>query len=185
MARVPTLYIARTADGNGLPLPSYSSKYHMGLNLQAAIPSTLRLEPGDRAYMPCGFAIGVPVNYCGLVVSQPDLARDQGLIVLDGPQVVHPANRDPLFVLLQNMSAHQVVVHRGDVVAQMVIVPAIQVAWKDVTNGASLVGGVTTEDKVVLESGEKDDHSKMESSRRVHKDIRHRFSKENENESAE
>jgi len=179
MGHIPTLYIARTADGNGLPLPSYSSEYHVGLNLQAAIPSAVRLEPGDRAYMSCGFAIGVPQGYVGMVVSQPLLAKDQGLIVLDGPQILHPADRTPLFMLLQNMSSHQIVVHRGDVVAQLVIMPAVQVAWQDVSNADLVSDSVTNSSKVVIDSaGKKGESNKMVSARRVYKDARHRFSED-------
>ena len=128
---VLTLHIARTADGIGLELPSYVSRYHVGLNLQAALASAVRLEPGDRVYVPCGFAVGVPDGYCGQVVSLPRVARELGLVVLDAPHIVHPADRGPLFLLLQNTSAKQVVLHRGDYVAQLVIVPVVQATWHE------------------------------------------------------
>ena len=83
MVKVIRLSIARTPDGNGLALPSYASRYHVGLNLQAAIPSALRLEAGDRVYIPCGFAIGVPDGYCGYVVSHPDIAKNLGVICVN------------------------------------------------------------------------------------------------------
>ena len=186
MTKVLTLSIARTADGNNLPLPTYSSQYHVGLNLQAAVPAALRLEPGDRAYVPTGFAVGIPDGYCGFVVSQPQLAKEQGLIVLDGPQIVHPADRGALFMLLQNMSSHVVVLHRGDVVAQLVIEPVIQAAWHDLSAGTNVVGGTIKSADVVVDSTqapeEEDDKSKMKSSRRVYKDPRHRFSEEGKND---
>lgn len=178
MTKILTLSIARTADGNGLPLPTYSSKYHVGLNLQAAVPSALRLEPGDRAYVPTGFAIGVPAGYCGYVVSQPALAKEKGLIVLDAPQVIHPADRGPLFLLLQNLSTHLVVLHRGDVVAQLILQPVVQATWNDLSSSKYIENAATSE--VVIDASgaasEKEDNSKMVSARRVYKDPRHRFS---------
>ena len=185
MAEVLQLSIARTADGNGLPLPSYSSRYHMALNLQAAIPAALRLEPGDRAYIPVGFAIGVPDGYCGFVVSQPALAKEQGLIVLDAPQVIHPADRDPVFVLLQNMSSHVVVLHRGNVVAQLVVQQAFQVAWRDLSAGAVGAGVKTKDQNLVIDStgtSEEATNSKMVSSRRTYKSPRRRFAEEEKKE---
>ena len=186
MTKVLTLSIARTADGNSLPLPSYSSQYHMGLNLQAAVPAALRLEPGDRAYVPTGFAIGIPDGYCGFVVSQPQMAKEQGLIVLDGPQVVHPADRGALFMLLQNMSSHVVVLHRGDVVAQLIIEPVVQATWNDLSMAGNVVGGTIKATDVVVDSTqmaeEEDDKRRMKSARRTYKSPRHRFSEEDENE---
>lgn len=187
MTKVLSLSIMRTADGNALPLPSYHSPYHMGLNLQAAIPSALRLEPGDRALVPVGFAIGVPEGYCGFVVSSFDMAQQEGLIVLDAPQLVHPADRGPLFVLLQNTSSHLVVLHRGDRIAQLVVMPSVQVMWNEFDNEHKH-GSVTDEKKVILESAglhdkaEEDSRDKMVSFRRPQKSIRHRFSEENKHE---
>lgn len=183
MTKVLSLSIMRTADGNDLPLPSYHSPYHMGLNLQAAIPSALRLEPGDRALVPVGFAVGVPEGYCGFVVSTFDMAQKEGLVVLDAPQLVHPADRGPLAVLMQNTSSHLVVLHRGDRIAQLVVMPAVQVAWKDFSDGQER-GAVTDEQKVILENAglhekiQEEGQDKMFSFRRPQKSIRHRFSEE-------
>ncbi len=186
MAKVLTLSIARTADGNGLPLPSYSSRYHVGLNLQAAVPAALRLEPGDRAYVPTGFAFGIPDGYCGLVVSQPQMAKEQGLIVLDGPQIVNPADRGALFMLLQNMSSHVVVLHRGDVVAQLVIEPIVQVNWNDLSGKTEGRDHMTQTREVVIDSmasvAESEEKDKMGSSKRIHKSPRNRFSEEAQHE---
>ena len=183
MGHIPTLYIARTPDGIGLDLPSYSSRYHVGLNLQAAIPSALRIEPGERAYVPSGFEIGIPDGFCGQIVSEPQIARDLGLIVLDAPQVVHPADRGALFLLLQNTSAHEVVLHRGDFIAQLIIVPVIQVAWHDISEGIAQNGHVTQEKEVLLDEEASDEgHHNMISARRQYKSPRNRFAKENGNE---
>jgi len=185
MTKVLTLSIARTADGNNLPLPSYSSQYHMGVNLQAAVPAALRLEPGDRAYVPAGFAIGIPDGYCGFVVSQPQLAKEQGLIVLDAPQVIHPADRGALFMLLQNMSSHVVVLHRGDVVAQLIVEPVVQANWRDLSAGIGGSGSMTKESDVVIDSTKDTENSetdKMTSPRRVYKDPRHRYSEKEAHE---
>ena len=181
MSTIPTLFIARTPDGMGLPLPAYESKHHVGLVLQAAVASSIRIEPGERVFVPVGFAIGIPDGYCGQVVSNPTLAREHGLIVLDGPQIIHPADRGPLFVLLQNSSPKQIVLRRGIDVAQLVVIPAVQIRWKDVS-GQNTVSGEKTDTATVLldeeipEAGEENDV--MTSSKRVVKTPRNRFSDE-------
>ena len=133
---IPRLYIARTLDGNDLPLPAYQSQYHAGLLLRAAVGAPLKLNPGERVRIPVGFAIGIPQGFCGQIVSTPTLSEKDGIIVSDAPHLIHPANREPIFVLLQNVSSGQHIIHRGDIIAELVIVPAVQVCWNEVKLGA-------------------------------------------------
>lgn len=128
---VPKIKIIRTPDGLDFPLPSYSSKHHFGLNLLAGIPSVIKLNPGDRVLVPIGFAIALPDGLCGQIVSLPDLARQHGIIVLDSPSILNPANHEPLFVLLQNVGQHQYVLKRGTPIAWMIISPVFQVCWDE------------------------------------------------------
>jgi len=180
MTQIMKLSIARTADGIGLALPSYTSEYHMGLNLQLACAAVIRLEPGDRAYVPVGFAIGIPAGYCGYITSNKVLAQKNGVVVADAPAVLSPADRMPVFVLLQNISAQLAVLHRGDMIAQLVIHPAIQVTWNEID---SSVGGKTTPNTNLVQDGfqaaaAQTETDAMVSSKRVYKDARHRFDDE-------
>ena len=176
MTQIIHVSIARTADGKDFPLPSYESKYHVGLSLKAALPMAVRLDPGDRVFVPTGFAIGIPDGYCGLAVSFPELADKQGVIVLDAPKLISPADRQPLFLLLQNMSMHQVVLHRGETIGLLVVQPVFQVSWNDFSN-TDLLSQKTS--NLVLESGVTQPSpktNKMTSLRRRYHDPRHRFS---------
>ncbi len=176
---VPTLYISRTADGEGLPLPSYSSKHHIALNLQAAVATPVRLNKDERAYIPVGFTIGIPDGFCGQVVSLPTLAREQGVVVLDGPQILHPADRQPLFILLQNTSPKAVVIHRGLICAQLLIMPAVQVCWKEV-KARSFSAPTTT---VILDSdSNQEEKPTLKFSRRKVRSIRDRYKDEDDEE---
>ncbi len=175
---VPKLHILRTSDGSDFPLPSYTSRYHVGLNLRAAVGAPIKINPGERLRVPTGFAIGIPMGFCGQVVSQPELALAHGVIVSDAPHVIHPADREALFVLLQNTSRQQYVLHRGDVIAQLVIVPAVQVCWHEVA--AAPIGAKTAEADMIVEEGEEPvvpSEKKGETAhpRREKKSIRNRY----------
>ena len=130
----PKLHIIRTSDGVDFPLPSYVSKHHVGLLLKAAIPTVLKMDPNERALIPIGFGIGIPSGLCGQIVSLPETAKELGLIVLDAPQIVNPADRNALYVLVQNASRRQIIIHRGDAIAQLIIVPVYQVCWNEITD---------------------------------------------------
>lgn len=128
---IPKIHIIRTSDGVDFPLPTYVSKHHAGLIFRAAIPSVLKLDPHERALVPVGFGIGIPDGLCGQIVSLPEVAKESGLIVLDGPQIVNPADRDALFILLQNSSRQQLILRRGDPIAQLLIMPVYQITWNE------------------------------------------------------
>ncbi len=129
---VPQLSISRTADAIGLPLPSYKSRYHMGLVLNAAIPTVLKLEANERALIPIGFCMGIPDRFCGQIVSLPEMVENQGIVVITAPQLLNPADRGPVQVYVQNISNKQQIIHRGDEFAALLITPAVQVAWNEV-----------------------------------------------------
>ncbi len=174
---VPRLYICRTSDGEGLPLPSYESKNHIALTLQAAISAPIRIKAGERAFVPVGFAIGIPNGYCGQVVSYSSLARKDGIIVSDAPRILHPAERGPLFVLLQNTSMDDFVLHRGVMCAQLVIFPAVQVTWKEVERHVEATTTSSTE--ILLDESEEDEASELgPSARRGVRSIRDRYKKD-------
>lgn len=167
------LHICRTADGANFPLPSYSSKYHSALNLQAGIPNVMKLNSGERIYIPIGFSIGIPEGYCAMIVSMPTTAKEKGLIVLGGPQLIHPADREPIFILIQNVSQQQQILRRGDLIAQLVIVPCQQVCWNEIAPHGS--NEVTSVEKILIDD-QKSAEQPVEktSSRREIKSVRDR-----------
>lgn len=172
---IPKLYISRTPDGVDFPLPTYASKHHVGLELLAAIPTVLKLEPSERVYIPIGFCIGIPQGFCGQIVSLPDVAKETGLVVLSSPQIVNPADRDALFILIQNSSRGQLILRRGQPIAQLVITTAVQVCWEELQlEGA---GDQTSSKSIQFEQQEVQSIENTEekpSGRRVVKSIRER-----------
>lgn len=172
---VPKLYIRRTADGSDFPLPTYESKHHMALNLSAAVSSPVKLNPGERLYVPVGFAIGIPDGFCGQIVSLPALAKNHGIIVLDAPSLVHPANRTPLFVLLENASPYQYILRRQTVIAQLLIMPAVQVCWEDKTQNDILSDQKTTTAQMMLDQNQEQTSALVTPSRRPVRSIRDGF----------
>jgi dUTP pyrophosphatase len=104
-----------------LPLPAHAHPGDGGTDLMAR--NRVALEPGERALVPTGIAVAIPVGYAGLVTPRSGLAVRHGLTVLNGPGLVDSGYRGELKVTLVNLGAEPAVLERGDRIAQLVVVP--------------------------------------------------------------
>ena len=112
-----------------LPLPAPAHDDDAGHDLTASVDT--RLDPaGGRALVPTGIALAIPPGYCGLVLPRSGLALRHGVTCLNTPGLIDPQYRGELQVLLVNTDAHEpYLVHRGDRIAQLVIVAAQAIDW--------------------------------------------------------
>ncbi len=121
--------LAVLPHGEGLPLPSYQTAGSAGMDLYAALPAWIRLEPGERTVVPTGIAIALPDGFEGQIRPRSGLAVRHGLTVLNAPGTIDSDYRGELSVPLINLGADPVTLQRGDRIAQLVVAPVIQVAW--------------------------------------------------------
>ena len=111
-----------------LPLPAYARPGDAGADLVARDDIVLAAR-GGRALVPTGVAVAVPEGHAGLVLPRSGLALRHGVTVLNAPGLVDAGYRGELNVLLVNTDpSEDYVVHRGDRVAQFVIVAVEQAA---------------------------------------------------------
>jgi len=119
--------IARLANGQGLPLPSYETAGAAGMDLRAA--EAVVIKPGARYLMPTGFAMALPANFEAQVRPRSGLAVKHGITVLNAPGTIDSDYRGEVKVPLINLGQSDFVIARGDRIAQMVIAPVVQALW--------------------------------------------------------
>jgi dUTP pyrophosphatase len=79
------------------------------------------IAPGERALIPTGFAIELPLGYEGQIRPRSGLAWKEGVTVLNAPGTIDADYRGEVKVLLINHGAKSFVVTRGARIAQLVI----------------------------------------------------------------
>ena len=85
---------------------------------------------GGRAMVPTGMAVAIPEGYAGLVLPRSGLAARHGVTVVNAPGLVDAGYRGELTVVLLNTDPDaDYEVHRGDRIAQLVIVAVEQMAF--------------------------------------------------------
>ncbi|GAB2878315.1 dUTP diphosphatase [Nocardioides pacificus] len=103
-----------------LPAPAYAHLGDAGADLMTTVDVTL--APGERALVPTGVAIALPLGFVALVHPRSGLAARHGLSVVNSPGTVDAGYRGEIKVMLINHDpATPVELRRGDRVAQLVI----------------------------------------------------------------
>lgn len=122
-----TVRVRRLPHGAGLALPDYATAGAAGLDLRAAVDEVLVLSAGERAAVPTGLVLELPVGHEGQVRPRSGLALRHGLTVANAPGTIDADYRGEVKVLLVNLGAEAVVIHRGDRIAQLVVAPVTRV----------------------------------------------------------
>lgn len=119
--------------GHGLPLPGYATAGSAGVDLAAAVESTLVLPPGDRIDVPTGLAVALPQGWEGQVRPRSGLALKYGITILNSPGTIDADYRGEIRVILANLGTTPFTVARGERIAQLVIAPVSRAEWQVVT----------------------------------------------------
>jgi dUTP diphosphatase len=132
----PIVPIRRLAHNPDLPLPAYETAQAAGMDLRAAVPQDepLILRPGSRFPVPTGLAFALPEGYEAQVRPRSGLAARHGVTCLNTPGTIDADYRGEVMVILVNLGEEDVVIRRGDRIAQLVIAPVVQARWTEVAN---------------------------------------------------
>lgn len=79
--------------------------------------------------MATGLIVAIPTGYAGLVLPRSGNARDLGVGTVNSPGLIDSGYRGEICVLLINHGAETVKFERGDRIAQLAIVPMLDVTW--------------------------------------------------------
>ena len=120
--------VMRLPHGADLPLPAYQSERAAGLDLLAAIPADapLTIAPGDRAMVPTGICMALPIGTEGQVRPRSGLATQHGVTVLNSPGTIDADYRGEICIILINHGSQPFIIKRGMRIAQLVIATAMQ-----------------------------------------------------------
>lgn len=103
-----------------LPVPSYAHPGDAGADLVTAVDVTL--APGERAVVPTGTAIALPLGYAAFVHPRSGLAARSGMALVNAPGTIDAGYRGEIHVIVVNLDpSSPITLKRGDRIAQLVI----------------------------------------------------------------
>lgn len=115
------------------PLPAYETNASAGMDLRANLTEPVVLKPLERAIVPTGLFIELPVGYEAQVRPRSGLAAKKGITVLNSPGTVDADYRGEIGVILVNLSADPFIVENGERIAQLVIARHERAEWVEAT----------------------------------------------------
>lgn len=115
----------------GAVTPTRGSAYAAGYDLYACLDNTVTIAPGETAMISTGLSVAVPEGYFGAVFARSGLASKQGLRPANCVGVCDSDYRGEYTVALHNDSAMPREVANGDRIAQLVVMPFLEVEFEE------------------------------------------------------
>lgn len=112
------------------PLPEYATAGSVGLDLRANLTESVTLQPLERALVPTGLYVEIPIGYEIQVRPRSGLAAKHGITVLNTPGTIDPDYRGEIKVILINLSDTPFVIQHGERIAQAVFARYEQMEWQ-------------------------------------------------------
>lgn len=129
MSRTLKVRVLDPRLGSTWPLPAYATAGSAGLDLRALPDAPLVLEPGATALIPTGLAIhlGDP-GLAAVILPRSGLGHKHGIVLGNLVGLIDSDYQGQLMVSCWNRSAQAFTIQPGERIAQLVVVPVVQVA---------------------------------------------------------
>ncbi|HTS86429.1 MAG TPA: dUTP diphosphatase [Usitatibacter sp.] len=111
-------------------MPAYATEGSAGLDLRAAIPDPVTLRPGDTALIPTGLAIhiGDPA-LAAMIIPRSGLGSKHGIVLGNLVGLIDSDYQGQLMVSCWNRGREPFVVNPLERIAQLIVVPVVQVEF--------------------------------------------------------
>lgn len=114
-------------------MPSYAHAGDAGADLRACVPAPVAIGPGESAWVNTGVRVAIPDGFVGLQFPRSGLGCNHGICLANGTGVIDSGYRGEVRAKLLNLGREPFVVHPGDRVCQLVVVPCVHASFEVVT----------------------------------------------------
>jgi dUTP pyrophosphatase len=124
--------------GRDYPLPQYATAGSAGIDLRACVDEPLELKPGDTQLIPSGIAIHLnDPGYAAIVLPRSGLGHKHGIVLGNLVGLIDSDYQGQIFVSCWNRGQSTFTIQPGERIAQLVVVPVVQVEFEVVNEFAA------------------------------------------------
>ena len=132
------LRILNPRIGKDLPLPKRATNGSAGLDLRACIDAPLELAPGATQLIPTGIAIHLAdPGLAAVIIPRSGLGHKHGIVLGNLVGLIDSDYQGELMISCWNRGAQTFRIEPGERIAQLVVVPVVQVEFDVVTEFAA------------------------------------------------
>src|SRR5262245_16947841 len=114
--------------GTDFPLPQYATAGSAGLDLRACLDQPLMLEPGRAELVPTGLSIYVEdPGLAAVILPRSGLGHKHGIVLGNLVGLIDSDYQGQLMVSCWNRGREPYTVQPGERIAQLIVVPVVQV----------------------------------------------------------
>lgn len=114
--------------GKAFPLPTYATSGSAGMDLRACLDTALTLNPGDTQLIPTGLAIHIgDPSLAAMILPRSGLGHKHGIVLGNLVGLIDSDYQGQLLISCWNRGQQSFVIEPGERIAQLVVVPIVQV----------------------------------------------------------
>ena len=123
-------------------LPQYGTPGAAGLDLRACLDAPLTLNPGESKLVSSGISIHIgDPGYAAIVLPRSGLGAKSGIVLGNLVGLIDSDYQGPLMVSLWNRGREPFTLQPMDRIAQLVVIPVVQVEFEVVQDFAASARG--------------------------------------------
>jgi len=128
--------------GSEFPLPHYATEGSAGLDLRALVQAPLRIVPGQAELIPTGLSIHLAdPGLAAMILPRSGLGHKHGLVLGNLVGLIDSDYQGPLMVSCWNRGSAPYEIAVGERIAQLIVVPVVQVALEVVEDFSASARG--------------------------------------------
>lgn len=112
-------------------LPAYETIGSAGMDIRAFLRESILLHPGQRALIPTGIRIELPMGLEAQIRARSGLSIRHGLAMVNGVGTIDSDYRGEIMLPVINLGDENILIENGDRLAQMVIAKYERIEWKE------------------------------------------------------
>lgn len=127
--------------GKEFPLPEYATDGSAGLDLRACLDKPIQLAPSETNLIPTGIAIHIAdPNLAAMILPRSGLGHKHGIVLGNLVGLIDSDYQGQLMLSMWNRGNDHFSINPGERIAQLVVVPIVQVNFQ-------IVNEFTTSDR--------------------------------------
>ena len=137
-ARRVELKVLNPRIGKELPLPKRATGGSAGLDLRACLDEAIELQPGTTKLIPTGLAIHLAdPGLAAVIIPRSGLGHKHGIVLGNLVGLIDSDYQGELMISCWNRGTQSFRIEPGERIAQLVVVPVVQVEFDVVSEFAA------------------------------------------------